>query len=75
MTAQQRIEQQKASPSIEQLFPGPGATIDSIAKSRAAGYLSQALRLQFKAQQRAEIRAALPCTLEQQMTAQQRIEQ
>ena len=65
----------KHSRAYSSSLPGPRATDDSTAKSRAAGSLSKALRLQFKAQQRSEIRAAIPCTLEQQMTAQQRIEQ
>ena len=64
MTAQQRAEQQGTSQnpkasnqSIAEhraALLDPGATDDSTAKSRAAGSLSKALRLQIKAQQSIE---------------------
>ena len=73
MKAQQRAKLQRL-PAIDISPLYPKATNDSTAENRVAESLSKALRLQFKAQQRAEIRAALPCTLKPQMIAQQRIE-
>ena len=74
MKAQQRAKLQRL-PAIDISPLYPKATDDSTAENRVAESLSKALRLQFKAQQRAEIRAALTFPLEQKMTAQQRIEQ